>query len=163
MEIIGAQPESKISPIIKNELGIKNFENINKLGDAFKTESEKRQIELHLLLVGGMVKPEKRGKKHKDVDLVLYSPQLASENFPKGDCPKFKTFASFVGDVAKELGWEIKIEEPWFIDYEYSGDGKVILYPDGEPVEVLPVRQDKLLNSFEDYQKAERDPYITVF
>jgi len=163
VEIIGNQPEPKINLIIQKELGIKNLENISRLGDIIKTESEKQQIESHLLLVGGMVKPEKRGKFHKDVDLVFYSPQLASETMPKDDCPKFDKFASFISDVAKQLDWKVEIEKPWFVDYEYCGDGKVILYNDGEPIEVLPVREDKISNSFEEYKKDEKDPYVIIF
>jgi len=163
MEITENQPKPNIDSVIEKELGTENLENITKLGAAIKAETQKRQIETHLMLVGGTVKPEKRGQLHKDVDLVLYSPQLAPNYFSRGVCPKFDAFASFVCDVAQNLDWESEIEKPWFFDFETCGDGKVILHPSGKPIEVLPVRQDRITNSFEDYQKLETDPFWVLF
>ena len=158
--------ENQLEPnnsILEEELGTENLENVIMLNSAIKVEAQKQQIEVHLILVGGTIKPEKQGLVHKDVDLVLYSPQLATEYFLGGVCPKFDFFASFVCDVAKNLKWESKIEKPWFFDYDVCGDGKVILHTNGKPIEVLPVRQDRISNSFEDYLKFENDPYLVLF
>jgi hypothetical protein len=152
-----------VNPVIQKELGPENLKNITRLSKAIKNEAQKQGIETHVLLVGGSVKPEKQGKTHKDLDLILYSPQLATEMYSGGDSPKFDVFAAFVQDAVKNLNWEIEIEKPWFNEPESSGDGKVILLTEQTPIEVLPVRQDQISNSFEDYKKNETNPFVEIF
>ena len=74
METISRGEIREISSLAKNELGQENLGNILKLNEEIKKTAEKEGIEYHLLLVGGNVRPDKRGKYHKDVDLVLFSP-----------------------------------------------------------------------------------------
>ena len=152
-----------INPVIQKELGPENFKNIITLSKAIKTEAQKQQIETHLLLVGGNVRPEKQGKIHKDVDLVLYSPPFATEVYMGGDSPKFDAFAAFVQSAVKDLHWESETERPWFRDPEFCGDGKVVLHTGEKPIEVLPVRQDRISSSFENYQKNETNPSVVIF
>ena len=154
---------ANMDPMIKNELGPDNLKSIVDLGVAINAQAQAQQIEAHLILVGGNVKPEKRGRMHKDVDLVLYSPQLATEIFFGGEHPRFDIFASFVSAVGNQLGWDVEIDNPWFNDYESCGDGKVVLSSGEKPIEVLPVRRDRLSNSFEEYLKSNTDPYVVIF
>ncbi|MFA5025871.1 MAG: hypothetical protein WC503_05185 [Candidatus Shapirobacteria bacterium] len=154
---------TNIDSRVENELGGESVGDINKLCEAIIVHSHESKIETHLLLVGGNVRPEKQGLTHKDVDLKLYSPDLASEIFMGGDCPKFDKFAAFVSDVGKSLGWGVEIEKPWFNDYEYCGDGKVTLYPSGKPIEVLPVRVDGIYSSFEEFLLKDTDPHLALF
>lgn len=149
---------------VENELGKESVEDIKQLCGAIRIQSHESQIgTTHLLLVGGNVRPEKLGLVHKDVDLKLYAPELASEIFMGGECPKFDKFAAFVSDVAKSLSWGVEIEKPWFNDYEYCGDGKVILYPSGKPIEILPVRADGIYSSFEEFLSKDKDPHLVLF
>ena len=163
METIENGPMFTINPVIQKELGSENLKNIITLSKAIKTEAQKQQIETHVWLVGGNVRPEKQSKIHKDVDLVLYSPSLATEVYVGGDSPKFDVFAAFVQRVVRNLHWESEIKRPWFNDSESCGDGKVILHTGEKPIEVLPVRQDRFSNSFENYQKNETDPFVVIF
>ncbi|MDD4938512.1 MAG: hypothetical protein PHX34_05930 [Candidatus Shapirobacteria bacterium] len=161
---IKIQQKNTVPEIVQRELGINNLENVKRIVETVKRSANKLNIETHLLLVGGNVRPEKRGKYHKDVDLVLYSPQLATEVYFGGEHPKFDKFAKFIGDISDELGWKIETENPWFFEHEHCGDGKVTLLPGGneKPIEVLPVRQSSLNGSFEGYLKSETDPYVIL-
>ncbi|HPT66360.1 MAG TPA: hypothetical protein PK257_03600 [Candidatus Woesebacteria bacterium] len=163
MEISENRPAFIVSPIVDKELGPENIKNLTKLSNAIKIEAENRNIEAHLILVGGCVDQKKQGKFHKDIDLVLYSPDLSSETIPKNECPKFDKFASFISDVAKSLDWESKIILPWFRDIENSADGSVVLSTNDKPIEILPVREDFISDSFEDYIKSERRPFAVIF
>jgi len=158
-----SRQEFNIDPLVEKELGLENLKNITKFSAAIRDEAKKQQREVHLALVGGNVKSEKRGQNHKDIDLVLYSPELATETIPKDETPKFDVFAAFVCNVAENLGWESYIDKPYFHDYEVSGDGKVILTTSNLPIEVLPVREDVILNSFESYQKQIKIPFVVLF
>ncbi|HWS48594.1 MAG TPA: hypothetical protein VN174_00905 [Candidatus Methanoperedens sp.] len=157
--------ESKIcvDPKLGDELGRDSLNDVNMLCEAMKIYSSKLGIDLHLLLVGGVVKPEKKGFFHKDVDLRFYSRELACEFYLRGECPKFDKFAEFISTIGKDLEWGVKIEKPWFDDYESSGDGKVVLLPQGKPIEVLPVREDRLFSSFEEFLSKETEPYFVLF
>jgi len=101
-----------IDPMVTKELGPESLENIHKLSTTIKTKAQEQKIEAHLILVGGNVKPEKRGRPHKDVNLILYSPQLATEIFSGGEHPRFNAFASFISAVARKLEWGTEIVEP---------------------------------------------------
>jgi hypothetical protein len=162
---IKTQQKNIISEVVQKELGINNLENVRKIAEAVKKSANESNIEAHLLLVGGNVRPEKQGKYHKDVDLKLYSPQLTTETYFGGEHPKFDKFAKFIGNISEQLDWGIEIENPWFFEHEHCGDGKIVLSPNkgSKPIEVLPVRQDNLLGSFEEYLKSDIDPYIVLF
>lgn len=152
--------------IIENELGPENLKNIKDFGVALSAQAKEKQIEVHLILVGGNVRPEKRGKFHKDIDLVLYSPQLSTEIFiGQNEHPKFDIFAEFIQKTCKQLNWKNEIKEPWFSDFEFCGDGKVVLFPgkDSKPIEILPVRQDRLSGSFDQYLKSDINPNMVLF
>jgi len=155
----------EMDPVIKKELGPDGVKNIATLGTAMKNLSQEKNIEFHLLLVGGNVRPEKRGKWHKDIDLVSYSPQLATKSYFGNNDSEFNVFSDFISEVNQRLGWGIEIEEPWFFDYESCGDGKITLYPliGNKPIEVLPVRKDQLFKSFEEYLQKDTDSYIVLF
>ena len=156
--------ESNFNPIIEHELGQENVNNIEKFGKTIKTLVIEKGIEAHLLLVGGNVKPEKRGLEHKDVDLVLYSPQLAPTFFSGNNDPGFEPFSDFISEASERLGWEKKVEEPWFLEYSLSEDGKVVLKPtSGKPIEVLAIRKDNLCGSFEEHLSKQRDPCVVLF
>lgn len=163
--VLKLERESKIQidQKIGDELGRDSLNDINMLCETMKTCSSKLGIDVHLLLVGGAVKPEKRGCVHKDVDLRFYSRELACELYLRGECPKFDKFAEFISAVGGDLGWGVEIEKPWFDDYESSGDGKVVLLPQGKPIEVLPVREDNLFASFEEFLSKETEPYFVLF
>ncbi len=149
---------------IRNELGRENLNNLNLLSQTIEKTSLEAGVELHLLLVGGMVKPEKQGRCHKDVDLLVYCPSLATEYYTGGSHEKFDKFADFFKKVNKKLEWKMEIESPWFMDYETAGDGKVILSANqGVPIEILPTREDCLHSSFKEYLKSERNPYEVIF
>lgn len=163
METTENEPMFVVNPVIQKELGPENFRNVITLSKAIKAEAQKQQIETHLLLVGGNVRPEKKGKIHKDVDLVLYSPLIATEVYIGGGSSKFGAFAAFVQSAVKDLHWEIEIERPWFRDPGFCGDGKVVLHTGEKPIEVLPVRQDQISNSFENYQNNETNPFVVIF
>lgn len=153
-----------LSQRVKNELGQENLDNVSVLAQVIKSVSFETGVESHLLLVGGMVKPEKQGRGHKDVDMVFYSPSLATEYFMGGGHEKFDKFGDFFKKVNEKLNWNLKVENPWFFDFETSGDGKVVLSTNkGVPIEVLPVREDSLSGSFENYLKSEKDPYEILF
>lgn len=156
--------EYNLNPIIEHELGQENVKNIEKLGKTIKTLAIEKGIEAHLLLVGGNVKPEKRGKDHKDVDLVLYSPELAPVFFSGNNNPEFNNLSDFISEAGERLGWEKKIEKPWFLEYSLCEDGKVVLKPtSGKPIEVLATRKDNLYGSFEECLSKQRDPYVVLF
>jgi hypothetical protein len=150
--------EKGLSQNVKNELGLENLNNIKDLTQAIKAISFETGTESHLLLVGGMVKPEKSGKYHKDVDLVFYCPSLATEIYTGGEHKKFDEFAIFFKKVNEKLGWKMEVEEPWFQDYEVCGDGKIILFSDkGVPIEVLPTREDILKSSFQEFLENDKN------
>jgi hypothetical protein len=164
MEISENRPEFNISPTIEKELGPESLNNVLKFAKAVKTEAQERQIEAHLMIVGGNVKPEKQGKHHKDVDMVLYSPQLYSENLSEeNNYPKFDAFASFISDVAKKLDWQSEKEDPYFYEYSNCWNGKVILQTNKKPIEVMPVFKNRLSTSFENYRKTEINPIEVIF
>ncbi len=153
-----------LSQRVKNELGSENLGNVNVLSQTIRSVAFETGFDSHLLLVGGMVKPEKQGNYHKDVDMVFYCPNLSTEYYMGGSHEKFDKFSDFFRKVNEKLNWEIKVENPWFFDFETSGDGKVVLSTNkGVPIEVLPVREDGLSGSFENYLKSERDPYEVLF
>ena len=153
-----------LSQRTKSELGQENLNNVNVVAQAIKSASFKTGIESHLLLVGGMVKPEKQGKYHKDVDMVLYCPSLAIEYYTGGNHEKFDKFSGFLKKVNEELSWDLEIKNPWFFDFETCGDGKVILSTDkGAPIEILPVREDRLSGSFQNYLESEKDSFEVLF
>jgi len=166
METISPGEVKEISPLAKNELGPENTKNIKILNEKIAELAKKEGIEYHLLLVGGNVKPEKRGTYHKDVDLVLFSPQLATEYYRGGDDkhPKFDEFADFLTKVGEQLEWVSQTEEPWFFDYEFCGSGKVTLQPkgDGKPIEILPVEESWTKLSFENYLIKDKEPYEII-
>lgn len=166
METISHGEIKGISPLAKNELGPENTRNIQILNEKIAELTEKDGIEYHLLLVGGNVKSEKRGAYHKDVDLVLFSPQLSTEYYKGGDSkhPKFDKFADFLTEAGKQLEWSSQVEEPWFFDYEMCGGGKVTLQPkgDGKPIEILPVDESWTKLSFENYLSKNKEPYEVI-
>ena len=159
------KPNSELSQRVKNELGLENLNNVRTLAQAIQTVSFEAGYKSHLLLVGGMVKPEKQGRYHKDIDMVFYCPPLGTEYYNgDGDHKKFDNLAVFLGKVNDKLGWKMDVVNPWFMDYEFAGDGKIVLSANnGVPIEVLPVREECLGNSFEDFLKSEREPYEVVF
>ncbi len=153
-----------LSERTKNELGKENLNNVNVLAQTIKSVSFEEGFDSHLLLVGGMVKTEKQGKYHKDVDMVLYCPSLATEYYTNGTHEDFDKFSGFLKKVNKKLNWNLEVENPWFFDYETGGDGKVIFSTEnGTPIEVLPVRNDCLRGSFQDYLKSQKDPFEILF
>ena len=162
METQERTPIPIINPIVAKELGTENLGNIMKLNAAIQEEANRSRIETHLLLIGGNVKPEKRGKFHKDVDLKLYSPQLATEVFTGGESPKFDIFASFINKIASTLNWKINVEKPWFHDYEFCSDGKVVLQTTGSPIEILPTREDSIKPSFKEFLDQNADPHAVL-
>lgn len=149
----------------RKELGPRNLENLSNFSEVLRTELQEKKIEAHLILVGGNVMPEKRGKYHKDVDLIFYSREVGiGEVYPKEDSPTFAKFAEFLKNVGDNLSWEEKVNKPYFFDYEYSFDGSVELIPkEGVPLELLPVRADSLRGSFEDYVKNQDRPMAVIF
>lgn len=159
-----ARRENELSERTKRELGGANLGNLKLLGKTVRELSTKTEDEAHLLLVGGMVKTEKQGKFHKDVDLVFWCPSLSTEYYRGGGHEKFDKFADFFKKVSERLGWKIEIENPWFLEYELCGDGKVVLSTgQGVPIEVLPVTTESLESSFKNYLRSEKDPYEVIF
>ncbi len=154
-----------IDPVIEHELGQENLKNIDKLGKAIKKLAQEKEIETHLVLVGGNVKPEKRGKWHKDIDLVVYSPQLAPTSYFGNNNSEFNLISDFISETNQQLGWGMAVEEPWFQEYELCGDGKITLTPPNgdKPIEILPVRKDRLFGSFEDYLEKDTEPQVVIF
>lgn len=157
--------KQEMDPVVEKELGPSGVKNIETLGRAIKKTSLEKGIEFHLLLVGGNIKPEKRGKWHKDIDLVAYSPQLAPTSFFGHNDAEFNLISDFISETNQQLGWGIEIEEPWFQEYELSGDGKITLTPPNgdKPIEILPVRKDRLFGSFEEYLKKDTEPHMVLF
>jgi hypothetical protein len=162
MEIRELMPIPSISPAVAKELGPENLHNLMLLNTAIQKEAKIRQIDTHLLLVGGNVKPEKQGKPHKDVDLVFYSPQLSTEYYKGGECPKFDTFASFIQNVATALNWSVDVQKPWYRDAEYSGEGKVTLSTTGLPIEILATSENQLNSSFQQFLNKETRPSVVL-
>ena len=145
-------------------MGSENLDNLNKLSQVTREVSFELGVESHLLLVGGIVRPEKQGKYHKDLDIVFYCPTLATEYYVGGSQEKFDKFSDFFRKVSEKLNWKIETENPWFYDFESAGDGKVILSSDkGVPIEVLPVREDRISGSFENFLKSENNPHEVLF
>ncbi len=164
MVVSGEALRLNMNQTVESELGIDSVRDINRLCSGIRVQAKKLHVDTHLVLVGGSVRPEKRGLSHKDVDLKLYSPQLASESFMGGECPKFDKFALFVSKVGESLGWGVEVVRPWFNDYEMCGDGKVVLHTGSKkPIEVLPVRDDYISGSFEEYLKRDTEPHLALF
>lgn len=163
MEFINSETGFFLNPSIDNELGKENINNLVELSGAIKEEANKQNIDTHLILVGGNVDPRKQGKYHKDIDVLLYSPQLATELYYGGECHKFDSFAAFISKVADNIGWNSKIDKPFFQDYFFCGDGKITLFTNNKPIEVLPVRKDSLKNSFEEFKKNIDRPFAVVY
>lgn len=155
----------KLSTNIENELGPKNLENLTNFATALKEELKKQETDGHLVLIGGMVLPEKQGKNHKDIDLVFYSSQLnLKEMIIKEDDKDFNEFTNFSKKISNKLGWTDEINEPYFYDFLYSFDGSVVLKPeDGIPLEVLPIREDSLKSSVDEYVKQLDRPAVILF
>lgn len=152
-----------IPPDIEKELGPENIKNLEIITANLKKTLKDQNYDGNLLLVGGTVRPEKKGKDHKDVDLRLRSKALAVESFSKTG-PKFDRFAEFMSQMCKKLNWEIEIQQPVFYSYPDRKDGIVVLTPQkGKPIEILPAAEGALYGSFEEFKKHETDPYFVLF
>jgi hypothetical protein len=165
MEVTGTKPEYIIPLTIQKELGEKNLRNVNDFTQALDKRLKSNGIEAHLILVGGVVDPLKQGAPHKDVDILFYSPQLATETYLGGDHPLFDALARFVSIVSTEdLGWQVKVYNPFFLDYGTATDGEVnVVPPSGLPLEILPVRKANLGKSVTDYLATEKRPHQLLY
>jgi hypothetical protein len=157
--------ELKLPSEIKQELGPQNLKNLTNFSSTLKEEIEKKGIEGHLFLVGGIVMPEKIGKKHKDIDLLFYSKDICVGNIrAKENDEDFANFAEFFKDVGNKLGWDEKVNNPYFYSYQFCGDGSIELKPpNGVSLEIIPTRKDGLNNSFENYVENRDRPGVLLF
>jgi hypothetical protein len=138
--------------------------NLKLVEDAIKNESRKRGINVHLVAVGGTVDLKRRGQPHKDIDLVLVSPNLVIENSPSEGVKNFDRFEHFLNSAINIKGWSNRTIEPFWQDWERSSDGSVtFLPPSGKPIEILPVRADTMSANFEEYVAKATRPLCVLF
>ena len=138
--------------------------NLRSVVDSLKNLSRKDGFDAHLVVVGGTVDPRRRGEPHKDIDLVLYSGDLAIENNPSLGVKNFDKFEGFLNEALGGLKWEKETIEPFWQDWDRSSDGSVTYKPkDGKPIEILPVRVDSLKGSFDEYLAGQNRPYSVIF
>lgn len=155
--------------------GVGSFEFLTSLGDddrnnletvmgAIKRQAQMEGLDLHLLAVGGMVDEKKRGLPHKDIDLVLVSPDLAIENSPSGGARNFDEFEDFLKEALGRTGWKSETIEPFWDDYARSSDGTVtFLPPSGKPIELLPISSHEAEQTIEEYTANQTRPYSVLF
>lgn len=146
-------------------MGAKNLENLNNFSGFLKEELDKNDYDGHLILVGGNVMPEKKGKIHKDVDLLFYSKDLCIKNIKvEEDDQDFAKFAEFFKGVGDKLDFNEKVKTPYYFDYMYCFDGSIQLIPEnGVPLEIIPVRKDRQKDSIEDFLKNDERPMVVLF
>lgn len=99
-------------------LGDDDRNNLGTVMEAIERQARVGGLDLHLIAVGGMVDKKKRGQPHKDIDLVLVSPDFA-----------FNKFESFLKDALSHTGWNSKTIKPFWDDYARSSDGTVTFLP----------------------------------
>jgi hypothetical protein len=153
---VNRQFESKLSIAVEKELGLDNLKNLITFSKSLQEEFQQQNSDVHLALVGGNLMPEKQGKFHKDMDFIVSSPNLNTNPSPKEDDPDFAKFTQFITSIGNKLNWDVKVNPPWFMDYECSFDGSVnLIPPTGVPLEILSVGKNPL--------KSDSRPSVVLF
>lgn len=137
--------------------------NVHKIMDSVQHESKKQGLDVHLVAVGGTVDPKKRNTPRKDIDIVLYSQELAIENSPSTGVKNFDKYEGFVKSAINFEGWSAKTTEPFWQDWDISVDGLIEFTPEfGKPIEIITVRRDVAAGSFEEFLANERRPFSVL-
>ncbi len=145
-------------------LGDDDRNNLGIVMGAVERQAQAGGLNLHLIAVGGMVDRKKRGQPHKDIDLVLVSPDLAIDNSPSNGARNFDKFESFLKDALRSTGWESRTIQPFWDDYARSSNGTVtFLPPFGKPIELLPISSHEAEQTIEEYTANQTRPYSVLF
>jgi len=155
--------ELNLSDKVKQELGPQNLENLISFSQALIKKSNEQDIDdFHLLLAGGTVDPKKQGKFHKDIDLVIYAPELTVDPSIEKNDTKFNKFVDFLSQITTSLGWQREVKEPHFDgDYMYRFDGSVnLIPPTGVPFEIVA---NSNTDPMPKILEIEKRPYLILF
>lgn len=145
-------------------LGENDRSNLEIVMDAVKIQAQMKGLNLHLIAVGGMVDKKKRGQPHKDIDLILMSPDLAVENGLSNGARNFDEFEDFLKEALEHTGWKSKTTKPFWDDYERSSNGTLTFLPPlGKPIELLPISSYDAKLTIEEYVVNQTRPYSVLF